>query len=401
MWPRLGGLAECRVLLIAAALWAAQGAAGEERAPACDNPPPAIAAVGVARNQDVAVAVRRLASLVEEERQRAGLASVAVGVVHDRTVLFAGGFGCANLARRLPATPDTLYRIGSVTKLFEATALMQERDAGRIALDDPVERTVPGISLLGPDGGRVSPTWRQLASHTAGLPRNLRPGIGTVADLFSFLQREITLSVPGTRYAYSNLGFVVLGQALAQLAGERYPSYVHRHLLEPLGMASSTYDPESVDPDRLAVGYLRVERSGAAWSGYGAGSRGPFMPSGAMLSTVNDMNRFLAAHFGGAPILSQRSIREMWQPVAPTGSAGDAAAIGWFTSRLGPYTVVRKDGGQPGFTAFVQIIPQRRVGMVVLVNESPERVRASDFGRLPDLILEPLLPPITRASAAH
>jgi len=347
------------------------------------------------------VAVRRLASLVEEERQRAGLASVAVGVVHDRTVLFAGGFGCANLARRLPATPDTLYRIGSVTKLFEATALMQERDAGRIALDDPVERTVPGISLLGPDGGRVSPTWRQLASHTAGLPRNLRPGIGTVADLFSFLQREITLSVPGTRYAYSNLGFVVLGQALAQLAGERYPSYVHRHLLEPLGMASSTYDPESVDPDRLAVGYLRVERSGAAWSGYGAGSRGPFMPSGAMLSTVNDMNRFLAAQFGGATILSQRSIREMWRPVAPTGSAGDAAAIGWFTSRLGPYTVVRKDGGQPGFTAFVQIIPQRRVGMVVLVNESPERVRASDFGRLPDLILEPLLPPITRASAAH
>ena len=396
---RLGGLAVRRALLVAAALAAAQGAVGEERAPACDNPAPAIAAVGVAR--EVATAVRRLASLVEEERQRAGLASVAVGVVHDRTVLFAGGFGCANLARRLPATPDTLYRIGSVTKLFEATALMQQRDAGRLALDDPVERSVPGISLLGPDGERVSPTWRQLASHTAGLPRNLRPGIGTVADLFAFLEREIALSVPGTRYAYSNLGFVVLGQALAQLAGERYQSYVHRHLLEPLGMASSTYDPESVDADRLAVGYLRVERSGAAWSGYGAGYRGPFMPSGAMLSTVNDMNRFLVAQFGGPQILSQRSIREMWQPVAPTGSSGDAAAIGWFTSRLGHYTVVRKDGGQPGFTAFVQIIPERRVGLVVLVNESPERVRASEFGRLADLILELLLPPIARASAAH
>ena len=91
----------------------------------------------------------------------------------------------------------------------------------------------------------------------------------------------------------------------------------------------------------------------------------------------------------------------MWQPVVPTGSAGDAAAIGWFTSRIGPYTVVRKDGGQPGFTAFVQVIPERRVGMVVLVNESPERVRASDFGRLADLILELLLPPITRATVAH
>jgi D-alanyl-D-alanine-carboxypeptidase/D-alanyl-D-alanine-endopeptidase len=401
MWPQLSALAERRLFLIAAALAVAQGAAGEERAPVCDNPAPAIAAVGVARNQEVAVAVRRLASLVEEERQRAGLASVAVGVVHDRTVLFAGGFGCAHLARRLPATPDTLYRIGSVTKLFEATALMQQRDAGRLALDDPVARSVPGISLLGPDGERVSPTWRQLASHTAGLPRNLRPGIGTVADLLHFLEREIALSVPGTRYAYSNLGFVVLGQALAQLAGEGYQSYVHGHLFEPLGMASSTYDPESVDPDRLAVGYLRVERSAAAWSGYAAGYRSPFMPSGAMLSTVNDMNRFLMAQFGAAPILSPRSIREMWQPVAPTGSSGDAAAIGWFTSRLGPYTVVRKDGGQPGFTAFVQIIPERRLGMVVFVNESPERVRASDFERLDGLILELLLPPITRASAAR
>ncbi len=375
-------------------------------APACANPPPAIAADGIMRQPEVAAAVRSLADEVERDRRRAGLASVAIALVHGETVLLAAGYGCADVARGIPATPDTVYRTGSITKLFEATALMQLRDAGRLRLDDPVAQQVPDVWFLGPAGERVSPTWRQLASHTSGLPRNVPATLGTVPGLYRHLERERAVNAPGTRYAYSNLGFVVLGQSLAELAGERYHAYVRRHIFEPLGMTASTFDPGAVARDRLAAGYLRLERTGDGWSGYAAGERAPFPPSGTVLSSASDLGRFVALQFrrpvpGRPQVLASTAIREMWRPVAPTGPFGGAAGIGWFVSPYGAYTMVKKDGGQPGFTAYVQIVPEARLGLVVLMNESPERVRASGaaLARPERLVFERLLPPVMRATA--
>jgi CubicO group peptidase (beta-lactamase class C family) len=360
--------------------------------PACANPPPALAMDG--RDRDAA---RRIAAAVATDRERSGLASVAIGVVRGHSVVLAAGFGCANVERGIPAAPDTLYRVGSVTKLFEATAVMQLRDAGRLRLDDAVDRSVPEVSYPGPTGARVSPTWRQLASHTAGLERNLQRSLGTVPDLFRFLGHRPAAAEPGKVYAYSNLGFVLLGQAAALVAGERYHDYVHGHIFAPLGMASSTYDARAVPLEHLAIGYLRAGAGERGWSGYRAGSREQFPPSGTMLSTVDDLNRFVAFQFrtgpaGGAQVLDSRTVREMWRPVAPTGAAR-AAAIGWFVSPLGDATLVEKHGGQPGFTALVQLVPERELGLVLLVNESPEQVHASGaFGRISQLVLDEFLP---------
>jgi len=384
-------------LSVAAALSTVHPAFAQEEAPACPNPPPVIAGGGLMRDGEVATAVHRIATVAADERRQGRLVSLAIGIVHDQTLLLAAGFGCANLERGIPATPDTVYRIGSVTKVFEATALMQLRDAGRLRLDDAIDRYVPEAWYPGPGGGRVSPTWRQLASHTAGLQRNVQPNLGTVPDLFRFLEHRTAAAEPGKVYAYSNLGFVVLGQAAALVAGERYHDYVRRHIFAPLGMTSSTYDIESVAPDRLAMGYLRVDPAEGAWSGYRAGYRDPFPPSGTILSTVNDLSRFLMLQFrtgpaGGAQILASRTVREMWQPVAPTGAAR-AAAIGWFVSPLGDETLVKKDGGQPGFTTLVQMIRERKLGIVLLVNESPQRVRASGtVARVSQLVFDELLP---------
>jgi CubicO group peptidase (beta-lactamase class C family) len=371
--------------------------AQQEAAPTCPNPPPRIAGGGPMRDGTVAAAVRRIATVAADEQRRAGLMSLAIGVVHDQTLLLTAGFGCANLERGIPATPDTVYRIGSVTKVFEATALMQLRDAGRLRLDDAVDRYVPEASYPGPNGARVSPTWRQLASHTAGLERNVQPRLGTVSDLYRFLGHRPAAAEPGKVYAYSNLGFVLLGQAAAQVAGEGYHDYVQRHIFAPLGMRSSTYDIGSVPPDRLAIGYLRPASAGGGATGYRAGYRDPFPPSGTILSTVNDLSRlimlqFRTGHAGGPQILDSRTVREMWQPVAPTGAAR-AAAIGWFVSRFGDDTLVRKDGGQPGFTTLVALIPERKVGIVVFVNESPQRVRASGvLARVSQRVFAELLP---------
>jgi CubicO group peptidase (beta-lactamase class C family) len=386
------------ILSAVAALSTPYAAFAQHEAPACANPPPLLASDGMLRDAKVAAAVTRIAATVEEERRQSRLASLAIGIVRDQTLLLAAGFGCANLERGIPATPDSVYRVGSVTKLFEATALMQLRDAGRLRLDEAVDRYVPEAWYPGPNGARVSPTWRQLASHTAGLQRNVQRNLGTVPDLFRFLEHRTAAAEPGKVYAYSNLGFVLLGQAAALVAGERYHDYVRRHIFAPLEMTSSTYDPGSVAPDRLAIGYLRIDPAEGAWSGYRAGYRDPFPPSGTILSTVNDLSRFLMLQFragsaGGAQILDSRTVREMWRPVAPTGAAR-AAAIGWFVSSLGDDTLVNKDGGQPGFTALVQMIPERKLGVVLLVNESPQRVRASGaFPRVSQLVFDELLPP--------
>jgi CubicO group peptidase (beta-lactamase class C family) len=386
------------ILSAVAALSTPYAAFAQHEAPACANPPPVLASDGMLRDAKVAAAVTRIAATVEEERRQSRLASLAIGIVRDQTLLLAAGFGCANLERGIPATPDSVYRVGSVTKLFEATALMQLRDAGRLRLDEAVDRYVPEAWYPGPNGARVSPTWRQLASHTAGLQRNVQRNLGTVPDLFRFLEHRTAAAEPGKVYAYSNLGFVLLGQAAALVAGERYHDYVRRHIFVPLEMTSSTYDPGSVAPDRLAIGYLRIDPAEGAWSGYRAGYRDPFPPSGTILSTVNDLSRFLMLQFragsaGGAQILDSRTVREMWRPVAPTGAAR-AAAIGWFVSSLGDDTLVNKDGGQPGFTALVQMIPERKLGVVLLVNESPQRVRASGaFPRVSQLVFDELLPP--------
>jgi CubicO group peptidase (beta-lactamase class C family) len=384
------------ILSAAAGLSAPYSAFAQHAAPACANPPPLLASDGIMRDAKVALAVRRIAAAAADDRRQSGLASLAIGIVHDQTLLAAAGFGCANLERGVPATPDTVYRVGSVTKVFEATALMQLRDAGRLRLDEAVDRYVPEAWYPGPNGARVSPTWRQLASHTAGLQRDLQRNLGTVPDLFRFLEHRTATAEPGKVYAYSNLGFVLLGQASALVAGEPYHDYVRRHIFTPLGMASSTYDPASVAPDRLAIGYLRLDPAADGWSGYRAGYRDPFPPSGTMLSTVNDLSRFLMLQFrtgpaGGAQILDSRTVREMWRPVAPTGAAR-AAAIGWFVSSVGDDTLVQKDGGQPGFTALILMMPERKLGIVLLVNESPQRVRASGaFARVSQLVFDELL----------
>ena len=378
-------------------------------APACPNPPPLVAAVA---SPAVADALRGLAASIEGERQAGGLVGVAVAVVHDQTTWFAAGFGCADLESRSPVTPDTVYRLGAVTQVFDATALMQLRDAGRLRLDDVAERSVPDVWYRDATGAKLSPTWRQLVSHTSGLPEPVPLGLETVSHLFRYLQSRTALTRPGARYAYSELGSVVLGQALAKVARTNYHELLRRRLFEPLGMASTHYEPDSVDPGRLAVGYKRLELQDDGWRGRRAAARNVFPPSGTILSSVSDMCHFLKLQFRGGSdrpqlaaagdpsILAVSSVREMWLPVAPAGAAGSSVGIGWLIRSSGPDGVLRQEGGLPGFTARIELVPERRLGLVALVNETPrlQRERRHGIAQIARLIRERLLP-ITQATA--
>jgi CubicO group peptidase (beta-lactamase class C family) len=350
----------------------------------------------------VASAVRGLPEIIERDRQRGQLVSISIAVVYDQQIIFAAGFGCAAIERRLAATPDTVYRIGSVTKVFEATALMQQRDAGKLQLDDRVNKLVPEVWYRDPFGQKYSPTWKQLASHTAGLPDAMKPGLETVPRLFDFLHGVRALYEPGSRYSYSDIGFVVLGQSVAKVAGENYHEFIRHHIFEPLGMTSSTYAVQTVDRNLLAVGYKRGERRWLVPAGYA----NPFPPSGTILSTANDMARFIMLHFrnkpvGGDQILAASSVREMWQPIAPLPKGGEnGVGIGWFLHPFERYRLVNKDGGQAGFTTLLDMIPERKLGVICFINESPPLQAREQAGTVAimRLVLQHLLPVITRAT---
>ena len=406
----LGGAAGA--LLLSAAP-AAHGAARAAAAlPGCGAPTVEQPAGGPALLQKPAVtsAVQGLVSSLQTLRDQHTIASISVAAVDDQNLVFSASVGCADVEQQMPATPSTLYMIGSVTKTFTATMLMQLRDAGYLNLDDPVNAYVPQAQYSSPEGAIVSPSFRQLASHASGLPRSATPEPPTVDALFNRLLPNVTaVSDPGSAYRYSNLGYAVLGNALAQMAGVPYEQYVSTYILGPLGMNDSMFVPDAAHAASVATGYtaLKPTASGLRDTPVAAAQRGVFDPGGGLLSTADDMARYLELYFNdSSPVLSAASRQEMFQPViaaneTDTGAAanGEYATIGWFNLTTNPVPYIFKDGAWAGFTAFVILYPQSKVGVVVLENVDAALASGpAGPGAIANMIGNKLVPAITQAS---
>src|SRR3990170_5165078 len=186
---------------------------------------------------EVGAVLALLNARLETERQERGIPGMSVAVVYDQATLWAKGFGTANLEMGVPATPKTVYRVASITKLFTATMLLQLRDAGKLSLDDPIKRFLPTFEIESrfADSGPI--TLRQVMTHMAGLPRECSidrwamsesPSIEAVLDS---LRDSETVFPPMAKYKYSNLGIAILGHALEVAAGQGYAEYVTRNIL--------------------------------------------------------------------------------------------------------------------------------------------------------------------------
>ena len=233
-------------------------------------------------------------------RRSEGLPSLSVGIVRGQELVYARAFGVADRETSRPATPETVYRIGSVTKVFTSTLLAVLRDQGTVRLDDAVATYLPeGVRLPSDPRGARPMTLRHLATHTSGLPRlpvNLKPrgddpyGGYTVDALYDGLGRTRLDFPTGSDYSYSNLGVGLLGHVLERAAGKSYEELLKQYLLEPLGMDDTHI---TLGPDqraRLATGYQEKvpTRRAADWD------LGCLAAAGALASTVPDLARFLA-----------------------------------------------------------------------------------------------------------
>jgi len=310
---------------------------------------------------------RILAERIDGERRGVGIV-VGIMTPQGRRVISHGVFNQGD-ARRLDG--DTVFEIGSVGKVFTALLLADMVQRGEVALNDPIAKYLPPDVKVPQYGGR-SITLLDLATHTSGLPRmpsNFAPRDPTnpyadysVAQLYSFLSGyELTREI-GAQYAYSNLGYGLLGNVLARRAGTDYETLVKSRIAVPLGLNSTAMTlPANVAP-RLAIGHNETLQAVPNWDDT------TLAGAGSLLSSANDLLTFLAAQRGGGDPRLDSALAAMLTLRRPTGTPDLAIALGWHVSTQQGREFVWHNGGTGGYSSFVGFCPQTGVGIAVLAN---------------------------------
>lgn len=326
-----------------------------------------------------------LRSLVIDSARRHSLGGVAVAVVRTGEQPVVECLGLADRVCGRPVVPDTVFRIASISKTLTAIGLMQLRDEGLFQLDDAVNNYLKGLRIEAPpDAPEV--TFRHVLTHTAGigeLPRisdlvrreawgagrpNARPA--DLADLYGgTLQAEVAA---GSKWAYANHGFAVLGRLVEDIAGGSFAEHMREHVLQPLGMANADYSRTEAVADALATGYHWILGRFRPVKDYDITLLGP----GSVLSSLSDMVRYAAWLGHGGPgthgdVLAPATLAEMMSPqfsVDPRITTG--MGLAFFLDRFGKHCVCGHDGNTPGFASALLVAPDDGAGVVVLTNTS-------------------------------
>jgi len=332
----------------------------------------------------------RLDSLIAQGVRAQHIPGLAIGVVQDGRLVFARGYGRAVMDHAdRPVTSATLFHMASVTKPFVATAIMQLVEHGKLKLDDPVERILPYFRPADPRAAQI--TVREMLTHTSGLPDVVDYDWGKPQNDDGALERYVRsltdptlLWNPGTRYAYSNLAFDVLGDVIAEVSGVTFEEYVRLHILQPLGMTKSTLLLDRADSALIAAGYTQTDAGDSPVPINAYPYNRMHGPSSDLMSNVMDMSRWAIANLNrgeldGVRILSAASYDTLWKPAAdvefcrPPSHAdcrkpGISVGLSWFLEQKNGHLVVSHGGGDDGFITELLLIPDRRFALVMMSN---------------------------------
>lgn len=306
------------------------------------------------------------------EMQQADVAGAAIAVVKDGAVVFARGYGYADVERKVPVSPShTLFRIASVSKVITYTAVMQLVEQGKIDLDADIGRY---LDFPIPAAFDKAITMRHLMAHTAGFEdtmedRWVKPGdLGSLRD---YLVRRMPrrLFAPGTVPAYSSYGTTLAGYVVERVSGEPFEAYVEKHIFAPAGMRHSSFaQPLSgyLAP-MLAKGYMTGSGPARAFD------TAQIAPAASMSSSAMDMARFMLAHLGGAsatgqPLLTPASLARMHTVQFRHHPAGPGMALGVYEMDEVAPRLLGHMGDIPGFHAAMYLFPERRLGLFIVQN---------------------------------
>jgi CubicO group peptidase (beta-lactamase class C family) len=318
-----------------------------------------------------------LERLIQREMERGRVPGLAIALARGSEIVWSKGYGYADLASKMPVTPSTVFHVQSVTKPVVATALMQWWERGRFKLDDPANDHLGPVRLQNEWEGQVPVTIRHLLTHTSGLPNSigaLTPPEAGPRELGEYLATIArTVRPPGEDIVYANWGYDTIGYLVGRFAHEPYDAYLNEHLLQPLGMRSSTigWAPEGTP---VATGYFMSAIDGQhhrvdppAWETRPPGA------AGALLSTAEDLGRFLIAHLNGGELEGRRILRDstvsdMHRVHAAAGRPCSGMGLGFRVDRADGRHLVCHGGDGTGWTTFIGAFPQERVGVVLLTN---------------------------------
>ncbi|AOZ91183.1 serine hydrolase domain-containing protein [Paenibacillus crassostreae] len=313
-----------------------------------------------------------------EHEQFPGL---AVGIVKDNQVLFTGEYGTANILTSEPVVRGTLFHQASVSKTFVSTAIMQLVERSEVELDSPITQYLSYFEMA--DERYRNITIRQLMNHTSGMPDEEdyawdRPEYDeqSLERYVKGISHHKLLSDPGEVFAYSNIGYEILGDVIAKVSGMRFEQYMKKNILEPTGMRSSSFLKQEVDAHLATPHVLGTS------SGYGGCISDIFPynrahgPSSTLYTNVEDMCQFLLMHQNcgiagnGHEILQSTSYNEMWKPHAKTGYGQENAQIGlgWFLGEYKGSRVISHTGWDTGFLSNLYVLPDEKISISVMTN---------------------------------
>jgi serine beta-lactamase-like protein LACTB, mitochondrial len=310
----------------------------------------------------------QITSMVREKR----IPGMSVTVAINGGLVWSEGFGYADVDGRVPACPDTRFRVGSVTKPITAAAMAKLHEEGKLDLDAPVQRYVPSFPH--------AVTARQLAGHRAGI-RHYRDDMeaftrqhyASLTHALSLFQNDSLLFPPGSNHEYTSYGYLLLGAAIEAASGQEFGAYLTDHVFRPLGMSRSTVDRN----DSTLAGLTRLYDHVTPYVTDGQVHPAPFvdmsskLPGGGVISTTEDLARFGSAFLPGAraPFVDERTRRMLFKPLTRAPVPIFGFGLGWMTMReIDARRTYMHFGAASGTTAFLALFPDQRVVVALLAN---------------------------------
>jgi len=329
-----------------------------------------------------------ISQLIEKEMSDRHITGLSIALVDDQKVVWARGFGYADVQNKVPASAATVYRLGSISKVFTAMAMMQLAENHEIDIDQPLTTYLPEFSMKTRFTGASPITPRNIMTHHSGLPANFMSGMWTAnpepfTDVIHEIKGEFVAYPPNTVFAYSNLGVTFLGSVIERVSRDNYPDYMNHYLLQPMGMIHSSFTAKP-DVPLMSKAYRKGKEVVET----------PLrdVPAGGLNSSVEDMGRFMEmifaeGKFGRNRIIGRETLAEMLRPQnedIPL-DLNFRVGLGWILGGLGGIDiqnagpVAHHSGGTENFMSQMVVLPQQKLGVIVLANSASGAQVVSDI----------------------
>lgn len=323
-------------------------------------------------------ALAEIETKVEARRKELGIPGMSLAIIKDDQVIFLKGLGYKDFENKVAVTPDTQFAIGSATKAFTALSVLMTQDEGKLSLDDSPKKLLPYFKMYDPETDK-SITIRDLLSHSSGLNRTdlaMITGKLNRAELIQVAAQAKPTAKLREKFQYQNIMYTAAGELVSQAQKTPWESFVPERIFKPLGMTNST----------MLIKQMEKAKDYSFGYDYNFDTREtkkrPFReiaevaPAGSINSSSRDMAEWVRFVLNGGVVsgkrlVSEKGVEEWLKPQMKMNPAGTANyGLGWFLRTVGGYKVVEHGGNIDGFNSLVAMVPDKKIGFVMLTNVS-------------------------------